>query len=245
MEKFSNPPISEAIFDVKIDPPLVVDAKEIEALHSIGLSLYPEKEPMRTIETTVDLKQGGVTAKDKGVVGFRFWAKDRIKACRFGLDGFTFNRLKPYDDWETSFAEAMSLWDIYKEAFNPKLIKRVALRYINIIEIPFEHFELDEYIVNSPRPPGELTQVMKEFNSRIVIQYDRRTRAIITLATQPLRKAGITSIVFDIDVFSEFSDTPFPADNKTQLVDILERLREYKNEIFDKSTTPKAKELFR
>ncbi len=94
---------------------------EIEALYPKVSDHYPEKRIQKMFETKVGSfgpVEGMPSAetKDRGVVGFQFWAKDLKQVCRFGLDGFSFSRLRPYSDWDSSFPEAMRLWSIYTKS---------------------------------------------------------------------------------------------------------------------------------
>lgn len=238
MQKYSKAPIEEAIFDIKIDPALAIAGKDIEPIHS-KISSYPIKEFIKAFQTSLEVKAG---APQLSIIGYRFWNENRNHVCRFSLDGFSFSRLRPYDDWEHNFHEAMRLWKIYKDNFRPEYVKRVAVRFINVLEIPFTKFELNDYFFNPPEPPKELPQNIVEFLSRLMIRYEEHLHAIVTLALQPPQKDGFTSILFDIDVFS---DVRFRSDEDVKLLAIFDRLHGIKNDIFEKSLTPKAKELIK
>jgi uncharacterized protein (TIGR04255 family) len=244
MKNYSKAPIEEAIFDIKIDPALAIVGKDIEFIHSNISDFYPVKEFLKTFQTSFKVKEGVPQlsmTEDKGL-GFRFWNEKRKQVCTFSLDGFGFSRLRPYDEWEPNFHEAMRLWKIYKDNFRPVYVKRVAVRFINVLEIPFTKFELNDYFFNPPEPPKELPQNIVEFLSRLMIKYEEHLHAITTLALQPPQKDGFTSILFDIDVFS---DVRFRSDEDALLSNIFERLHGIKNDIFEKSLTPKAKELIK
>ena len=165
MEKYSKAPIAEAVFDIRIDPALAIEGNALESLYAKVSDCYPAKEILKTSEMIGEIKDGelaNVQAVSKGAVGFRFWDTERKQACRFGLDGFSFSRLRPYSGWEDCFPETMRLWAIYKADFNPHHIKRVAVRFINVIKIPEGRFELADYFNNPPEPTG-LPQDLTEF----------------------------------------------------------------------------------
>jgi len=66
--------------------------------------------------------------------------------------------------------------------------------------------------------------------------------AIVTEALQPIdQERKIVPLIFDIDVFCE---SLWPAASP-EIWNKLENLREYKNRIFFRSTTDKARELFK
>ncbi len=245
MEKYTKAPIEEAVFDIKIDPSLSIEGKELESLYPKVSDRYPIKDFQKTFELISEVKEGEVAksqARNIGVVGFRCWDKEREQVCRFGLDGFSFSRLKPYSNWDTCFPEMMRLWNIYKETFNPRSVKRVAVRFINIIKIPEARFELEDYFNNSPQPPKGLPQDLIDFLSRLRVKLDDNFFAIITLALQMREEPKITPILLDIDVFTEI---PFSTIEEERLKNIFESLRCIKNDIFEKSITPKTRELIK
>lgn len=242
MPKYDNAPIQEAVFEIKIDPPLKVNTKKIEALHLKISDRYPEQRIQRTFETSLQPKDGTSETIDKGVAGYQFWSEDKKQVCRFGLDGFSFSRLKPYTDWESSFPEAMRLWGVYNQAFTPEKIIRVAVRFINVIEIPEVAFELSDYFNNPPQPPENLPQDVEGFLSRMTVRFEKDLSAIIALALQPIIRPGSVQILFDIDAHNNLH---LSAKDTKILTKKFERLRNIKNKIFEESLTQKTKELFK
>lgn len=242
MGKYTKAPIEEAVFDIKIDPALAVGSKDIESLHPQISEHYPEKEILRTFQTTLKVNEGVPSsfAEDKGIIGFRFWDKDKKQVCRFGLDGFSLSRLRPYDDWEIHFPEVLRLWGIYREKLKPRFIKRVAARFVNVIEIPAKRFELKDYFVDPPKPPKGLPQSLTGFISRMTLKYDDGPLVQVTLALQKPHKANVTPILLDIDVFTE---NKFPSDDESQLQLTFDKLHKIKNDVFEKYLQNKTKEL--
>jgi len=246
MPKYKNPPIIEAVFDIKIDPVLGFPAKDIEKLHAKISDSYPIMEPQSMWEAMVEFKEG-VPAKseafDKGICGYRFWNSSRNQACLCRVDGFTFSRLKPYNSWEESFQEALRLWSIYQQNLKPDSIKRIAIRYINSIEIPAVKFELADYFVDPPKPPAGLPQDLDEFLTRFVIRFSENMRAIVMVGVQPPDKPNTTRILLDIDVFAEVKNNMVSADSE-RVKNIFSNLREIKNRIFEETLQDKTKEFF-
>ncbi len=63
-------------------------------------------------------------------------SEDEVKLVQFRLDGFTFNRSKPYTSWEQVFPEAFGLWKEYVSLAAPEFVNRIAVRYINRLDLP-------------------------------------------------------------------------------------------------------------
>lgn len=243
-EKFPKAPIMEALIDIQIDPVLGNSAKSIELVHSEIAAAYPTKKPRRLWETKLEFKEGNpvqAESENKGIQGYQFWSADEKQVVQFRLDGFSFSRLKPYEAWEKSYPETVKLWNIYLKRFNPKNIKRLAVRYINVIEIPSAQVELSDYFVQPPQPPEGLPQSLEGFLSRLVIRYDEVTRATVTITPQPQGKPNTMPIVFDIDVFSSVN---LPASYE-KLDQEFARLHEIVWTVFKKSLKPKTEELFK
>lgn len=245
METFRNPPITEALIDIRAEFGSNITISDLEKLHEKIKSHYPKKRIRHRWEGVIEFKEeegARAESKDLGPDGYFFWSADDKQAVQYRLDGFTFNRFRPYKDWEAMRSEAMPLWDLCVAAVKPLLVTRLALRYINSIDIPEKSFSLEEYFTAPPKVPAGLSQIIEEFLSRIVISFPAMaSKAIVTQAIQPPKSPNVTSILFDSDVYREVS---LPG-NTPEIWQILEELRNVKNDIFDKSLTEKTKELFR
>jgi uncharacterized protein (TIGR04255 family) len=158
------------------------------------------------------------------------------------LDGFTFNRLKPYKDWESLRDEARKLWQHYTQIASPKNITRVALRYINRIEIPLPMRDFKDYILTIPEIAPGLPQGLANLFMRLIIPVPAmNASAIVTEAFDPpAASSSVLPFIVDIDVSCE---ALFDVD-AVEVWETFEKLRELKNEIFFKSITDRAKELF-
>jgi uncharacterized protein (TIGR04255 family) len=245
METFTNPPITEALIDIRAELPSDITISDLEKLHEKIESCYPKKRMRQRWEADIKFtKQEGARAESKNVGpdGYLFESADDRQIVQYRLDGFTFNRLRPYKNWETMRSEAKQLWDLWVEGVKPLLVTRLALRYINSIDIPEKPFSLEEYFTAPPRVPAGLSSILEGFLSRIVIGFpETASKAILTQAIQPPKSPNVASILLDSDVYREVR---LPG-NAPEIWPILEDLRHLKNEIFDKSLTEKTKERFR
>ena len=134
---FNNAPITEAILDIQTELPQGYDFKQIESVYDEVKSEFPKKQIAIKYEASLELKgdQKPLSRFKKEENGFLFTSSDNKKIIQLRLDGFTFNRVKSYDSWKSLQEEAKHYWDIYKKLTNPLKIKRIALRYVNRIEI--------------------------------------------------------------------------------------------------------------
>jgi uncharacterized protein (TIGR04255 family) len=86
------------------------------------------------------------------------------------MDGFTFNRLKPYTGWAQVLPQALELWRIYVEEFGPLSVTRIAVRYINRLTLPAPVVNMSRYLTAPPTVPAGAPQSLRGFLQRIVLE---------------------------------------------------------------------------
>jgi uncharacterized protein (TIGR04255 family) len=167
---------------------------------------------------------------------------DRTKVVQATETGFTFNKLRPYEHWSRFRDEARQIWNEYAGIARPARATRMALRYINRIELPLPFGDFKEFILTVPEVAPGVSQALDRFFMRLDIPYpDVPALAIITLTMDTsVPIIDRVPIIFDIDVFRESEVDP----GSEEIWDTLEALRTLKNQIFFSSLTDKAKELF-
>jgi len=246
LERFPKAPITEALIDLKVEMSDRISVSQLEDLHSAIKEVYPGKKSRRRWEQRLEFREGkepvSSEAKNLGVDGYLFWSADEKQVVQFRLDGFTFSRLRPYSDWTQICGEAANLWNIYVEGAKPIQVTRLALRYINAIEIPLKTFELEQYFTSPPKVPPGLPEILEHFFSRILIQFpEEGAKAFVTLALSETKDPLVTPVLLDIDAFMEVQLTPKDA----KIWDSLAVLRRLKNEVFKRSLRERTLELFR
>ena len=244
-EVFPNPPIIEGLIDIRAQLPENVSSSDIENLHVKIKDAYPGKRTRRVLQGTIEVKgeKESVKTEPPQVDGYLFSTLDGRQIVQYRLDGFTFSRLRPYSRWEEVFPEAKRLWEIYRTFVKPVLVTRLAVRYINSIEIPLKTIDYDDYLAAGPKVPQGLPQLLQRFFTRIEIPFPDREAVAIVMQTPSDKKDPVnTGIILDIDVV--YAATSL-APEDTRIYEILGALREIKNAVFLSSITEKTKELFR
>ena len=157
-EVFPKAPIVEALLDIRVCLNEDVEFKDLERIHEKIKEKYPEKKEQRFFSGSIQFKENEIPSAiptSSGVKGFFFYSPEKDKVVQSRIDGFTFNKLKPYEHWEAFRDEAKRLWKIYCECTPPQQILRVALRYINRIEVPMPLGDFNEYLLTSPQVAPE------------------------------------------------------------------------------------------
>lgn len=244
---FPNAPITEALIDIRVKLPPQTDLAKLAVFHEAIKQRYPAKQERVSWRGHLEVKASTVAQVSQSVAGgpdgYLFTSADGRQVIQARLDGFTFSRLKPYDKWESLRDEARELWQHYIRIASPETVTRIALRYINRIEIPLPIRDFKEYILTTPEIAPDLPQGLGSFFMRLVIpDAQAQAVAIVTETVEPVdESSNQLPLIFDIDVFRT---TAFDVEGKA-LWETLDQLHDLKNDIFFKSITPKAKELFR
>lgn len=242
-ESFNRAPVIEAIFEIQVELPPEVTIENLDQLCGKIKSEYPKKRSRKRFEGKIELKRDGPPTSesiDLGVDGFLNWSADEKQVVQFRLDGYSFSRLKPYSKWEEHFPEVVRLWSLFSNTVSPLRIKRLAIRFINVIEVPRESV-LQDYLANYPKPPSH-GFVLNNFFDRIELNVpDKDIYAVVTQALPNSNDPINRSIILDIEVFKEINSQI----NETTITNVFQVLRDVKNDVFKKSLTDKAEELFR
>jgi len=244
---FPNPPIKEAILDIRVNLPEETGLEQLETYHDEIKGRFPKKEKRFVWEGKIEFKkeeiQPAIEAPPSRHDGFLFRSEDGSKVVQARLDGFTFNKLKPYDNWESFSSEGRGLWDHFVRIAKPKNVIRLALRYINRIEIPLPLEKIQDYILTFPQVASGIPNKLSNFLVRLEIPNPEiQAKAVVTETMETIPPSGeFLPFIFDIDVIrTDVLEPTAPA-----IWQIMEELRGFKNSIFLKSITEKTKEMFK
>lgn len=239
--QYENAPITEALIDIRIDAPAAATLDVLEALYEEVRQHYPVKR--RTFQIQGQFSGGdqvGAAAK-QSVVGFSLESEDRRQIFQARFDGFTFSRLRPYGNWSELRDEAKRLWRLYYSAVKPERITRVAVRYVNRIDIPAQTFDFKDYFRTAPEVSSALSQDLSDFFMRLQFpQPDFGGLLTLTQAVAPVSHTEMNSVILDLDVFK--AGAAMTSDDEAW--ELLETLRSRKNEYFEGSITDKTRALF-
>lgn len=237
-------PITEAVIDFRVQLSEGFSIRGFEPAIARLVQSYPGRAAIKTVHATVGLGETSARSDVKeGELGVLIKTADAKSLAQFRTNGFTFNRLEPYTGWEEVFSETIRLWKEYVEVAKPIAVLRLAARYINRLKLPLPIEDLREYLTEPPRVPDGLPQRLKGYLTRIVIHDSARGHsAIVTQSFEPNPTDPERAIILlDIDAFQEVHLKPSESD---EIHRVLAGIHDFKNEIFFKSITQKASELF-
>lgn len=244
--QLANAPVREALIDLRFEPPVsleVVDRFVAKVRDGYGA----RTDLWEAVFGLVN--DGTATSSHSGqrVVGRRLQSAGVPQyVLQARIEGFTLSRLSPYGRWQELRDEASALWDAFRAVAGHVDVTRVAVRYINELNLPLPMSDFEEYLTVPPRVPHGLPQSVSGFLSRVVIP-DPATDCV-SVVTQvldgaPVGTAAGTSIMvlLDIDVSRAVRLDGAEASSIFAALDVL---REQKNRIFFEHLTEKTVEMY-
>ena len=241
----NNAPIVEAIIDIRTKLPVDFEPKSFLELKDEIIDEFPKMEERKLFSSEFGIKKGVVqppSSTDHGLHGYFFKSEDKKKVVQFRVDGFTYSRLRPYTNWDETFEEAKTLWAMYCKIVSPESIPRLAVRYINHINVPSTGVDLNEYFTAPPKMSPDLRGVIIGFVSKIVVldqELDIATNIVHALEKSAKPDKYLT-VVYDID---SFKNGEFQVDSK-EIWDVFTMLHHVKNQTFFSGITEKTARLF-
>jgi len=236
-----EPPISEAVIDIRVRLDAPAESIDFSRLGQRIHQDFPKREQRHGVHFVIDAAARTTTATPRPG-GFLYRSADGTEVVQSKPEGFAFSRLKPYQDWDRFSAEAVRMWNQYKEEFGPQRVIRVATRFINRLTLP-PFLDFDDYLTIAPRLPQKIPQQLSAFSTAVTVpEIAEGCLALIrTKFDSPAPAADSTIVLLDIDVLHECDMDP---DDGEALRAALDHLRQLKNRIFFGSLTERAVEIF-
>lgn len=237
---YSRTPITEAVIDLRVELLPEVQPDILVQVHSSIQAEYPKCEDMFLLEGLMIAGDSVGATASQSRIGYRFVSSDQKQILQTRLDGFTFSRLAPYDCWETFRDEAQRLWSIYQSLTNPKTIVRLAVRYINRLDIPLPIGDLKEYLRTFPEVSADLPQGLSGYFMQLQIpQNNLGAMLVLNETIVPPPAPDVVSVLLDIDIFKE-QDIP---NDEVEIWHFLEQLYKLADEVFEACITERTREL--
>jgi uncharacterized protein (TIGR04255 family) len=238
---YENAPISEALVDIRVELPSSVTLETLELIHHHVKNKYPRMEKRIYVQGQFFAGNEVGAAAKQTIMGYAFTSNDGKQVFQARLDGFTFSRLRPYGTWLELRDESRRLWDIYRDVVTPSKTMRIAVRYVNQIDIPLPHIDYKDYFRTTPEVSPDLPQELSGFFMQL--QFPQPAfdgTLILTQLAIPPPTPNTSSVVLDLDVFKQ---TLEPL-SEGELWTLLGTLRDRKNDFFEGCITDKTRELF-
>lgn len=144
--KFRNPPIVEAICEFRFSQDTKFDPTIPGLLYEKLNREFPIKESKFDQEIEIKADEKGVRhwLKNPNLLAV-FLSDDRKSLIQVGTNKLSIHHLKPYPGWEYFRPKIQMAFDAYNSIATIKGIDRIALVYIDKIEIPGNKINLKKY----------------------------------------------------------------------------------------------------
>jgi len=145
---YSRAPITEALIDIQVDlPAALILANSKSSTPRLHLNT---RSRIRVLMFRCRLSSAHLRLAPRGRLK-RFGDSpssvlDGRQVVQVRRDGFTFSRLSPYQTWEDLRTEARRLWGALSFGGEAIQMTRVAVRYINQIDIPLPMDDFADYL---------------------------------------------------------------------------------------------------
>jgi uncharacterized protein (TIGR04255 family) len=244
MPHYDKAPITEALIDIRSEMSSDLTLERLKTAKSL-LPDYPLETERKMAHATFQIGVEVQASAEQKSWGFLYRNEGNTQVAQFRVDGFTFSRLEPYETWERLRDEARRIWNIYRELAKPKSITRVAVRYINVLQLPGPSVEPEDYLNTFPVVSQELPANLRDFGPFILNlrmqQPDLKGTLVLNEGNAIPKKPDNIAIFLDLDLFVE---NP-PTKSEDELWTFLEKLRERKNQYFEACITDKTRELIK
>lgn len=236
---YSRAPITEALIDLRVELPNGVTLATLMDVHSSIKADYPMLHDFLIVQGQMVAGASVGATASQTQVGYIFSSSDQKQIFQARLDGFTFSQLASYDRWETFRKEAQRLWSIYQSVTKPHRINRLALRYINRLDLPLPVKEIKDYLRTVPEVSPDLPQGLSGYFMQLQIpQEDLRAMLILNQALIPPPIPNVVSVLLDIDLSREI-ELP----DTVAVWDVLEQLHMRTDQVFEACITDRTREL--
>lgn len=235
MRHLTKAPIKEAIIEIQVQPYVEISKETLEGLKLGEGYQAPEIAHQTPVKFELLSEALTVSQDNTHIQGGIFRDDERGFVCQMMRNRLTISKIKPYTDFSGLLAETKRIWEIYLGAFSPSKTKRIAMRYIN--EINLEK-DLSFYIRNDKIDKTISKLKLNHSYHRYEIAGSENERALVQITIDRNDKEN-EELFIDIDAYSIIEEN---SDNNLIWSNFIQKLHKLKNEIFFGIITKKFEE---
>ncbi|MEO8153650.1 MAG: TIGR04255 family protein [Rhizobacter sp.] len=236
---YTRAPIAEAVIDLHVEFPREPEMSTLEN-YCRGLhDQFPNIQRINSLQLSMGLNEDHrlSSSSNASAVGFRLTSAKNDRVAQVRRNGVSYSHLAPYSDWEAFAAEARPFFSQFLRALDPSAVKRLAVRYINRIELPI-HADLAQYFTVTPQIPPFCKAVDGYFLQLVLPQHDidGDCKAVVSTGLENAVNESMFTLL-DIDVFTMAE----LAVDESAIWAIYDKLRSRKNDLFEAIITDKTR----
>jgi uncharacterized protein (TIGR04255 family) len=238
---YPHAPITEAVMEIRVRARDALDVDALRALSQASEEEFPHTNEQYSVETVIATGPPTVQTITPQKLGFQFRNAAGDKVIRVQTDAWSFSKLAPYQSWEAFRDQGRELWAKYRELMHPEQITRVAVRYVNRLDLPLPFDDFKQFLRTVPEISPDLPQGLSNFFLQAQIpQLDIEALLILNMMLVPPPNPTVSSVVLDLDLFRS---TNLPHSEEA-IWAYLEVLRVRKNVAFEACITDAMRKRF-
>jgi uncharacterized protein (TIGR04255 family) len=240
--QYKKPPITEAIISIVFAQP--INDTALTDLQRKFSKHYPHSQPIENVHVNLNigaLPNTNVTETRER--GYRLSSNDMTELLVLHPKSITVSQLAPYPGWQPFFERFCRDWTTRRRILGFQTVERIGVRYINRVDIPMEGKSIahEDYLNVFPRVPAELGPLNAYTVQVQIFMDDLKAQLVINSASVPAPILKHASFVIDQDIV-RLADVP---QKDGDIFDLIGRIRDRKNHVFESCVTDQARSLFR
>jgi uncharacterized protein (TIGR04255 family) len=242
--RYKNPPIEEALVEVRFAPSEEWDLTIPGKLHEhrdIKKEYQGKPRTQKLVEAALQAGPGQPSnlAVREGVGRIQLLNEAGNRLISLGPGVLSVNVLRPYDGWERFRPRIERALRAYNEVAASKGVTRLGVRYINKIVLPEKEVDLGIYFKCGPPIAPELPSKMAGFMSRVEFLYDDGVRLLLTQASIDAPEEQ-SAFLLDLDLIWESTN----ARSLDAMMAVIDDLHEREGAAFEAIITDAARRVF-
>jgi uncharacterized protein (TIGR04255 family) len=240
---YKRPPITEAVIEIRLEDSL--SDKVVEKIQSRLGKKYERSEKIARKGFKFDAKEKKLAEMAEEFVGYKLTSKDQADIVQIKPNAMACSRLAPYNGWENFEPRARENWEIFRKTAKLTRIQRIGVRYLNRIDIPFKKghkMDIEEYLTVVPKyPEPDLLTSFRNYTMQVMGPFHVEDFNLIinsNVVKSPL--IDHFSIVLDLDLSPQGG---IPQKND-KIWEMINQMRDHKNNAFELCITDRTRELF-
>ena len=217
-QQYPNPPLREVVCEFRFEedgswdgasPGLVYATLSNEFPRRLAVE-GPAASPVSFVPPS-NLLPAGVEHLELQVgplENLRFWREsDELGHFSVAPYQLAIRHSRPYPSWEEFSKIVEKGVHAYREVLNPKKVKRIGLRYVNIVDLGQRSALLEEFFEFYPFVGQSIPQTLSRFDCRVQIDFeDARDSLTLRIGNNPRSQGNNAEIILDLDYFLVESD---------------------------------------
>ncbi len=204
-KKYKNAPITEVICEFQFETESPWDLAVPGLIYERIRDDFPKRRQRAIYEVSVQTSRQGTQQQLKSINRAQFLREDEkalIEVGQVDENLISIHHFKPYPSWEKYRPLIKIGFNAYK-IVNPTKVRRIGLRYINRIQLPFQKVTLRDYFNFRPYIGKSLPQDIGLFIVGIIIPFENfRDHLKLQFTTTSSESSEITPFIIDLDYFT-------------------------------------------